>query len=154
LTGFNRFLKFEIELLRKEVVGLKDMLRSMDMNWQKLPIEQATMNEIIISGNGKDCEVKITTNDPERTLIMMMRDPRVDVDVQGKVATHVFNKGDMDLGIKYSSAERIKLEIAEIDFPGEDDEWQTSLEKFDNGDPEFLGWMIQDVKLKLSPIEA
>jgi len=123
----------------------------MDINWKKLPIEGATMNEVVISGNGKNCELQITTHDPERTLAIMMSEPRIEVDVQGKVTTHLFNKGDADLGIKYSSAEHIKLAIAEIEFPGEEAEWQEALKKFDHGDPEFLGWMIQFVKLKLSP---
>ena len=119
------------------------------MNWKKLPIENHLLKEMVISGNGKDCELIIRTKEQDIEVSFAMRDPRLVVDISGNIITESFNYGDSDLGLKYLPAEEILIELAEIDFPGDKNEWLESLDRFKRGDSEFIGWMISHVKIKL-----
>jgi len=120
------------------------------MTWKKLPIEKYLLKEMIISGNGKDCELTIRTKDQAREVSFAMRDPRLVVDIKGDIITESFNCGDSDLGLKYLPSEEIVIELAEIDFPGDDNEWTESLNRFKDGDYEFIGWMINYAKITLT----
>lgn len=119
------------------------------MNWKKLPIENHLLKEMIISGNGKDCELTIRTKERDREVSFAMRDPRLVVDIKGNVITESFNYGDSDLGLKYLPSEEILIVLAEINFPGDENEWIESLDRFKSGDSEFIGWMIDHAKVKL-----
>jgi len=119
------------------------------MNWKKLPIENHSLEEIIVSGNGKDCELTIRAKDRDIEVSFAMRDPRLVVDIKGNIITESFNYGDSDLGLKYLPGEEILIALAEIDFPGDKNEWIESLDRFKSGDSEFIGWMISHVKIQL-----
>jgi hypothetical protein len=120
------------------------------MALKKLPIEGQLLKEMIISGNGKDCELTIKTKDEARQVSLVMRDPRLVVDIKGNVITESFNYGDSDLGIKYLPSEEMIIEWAEIDFPGTKSEWIESLNRFKEGDSEFIEWMISFAKIRLT----
>ena len=120
------------------------------MALKKLPIEGHFLEEMIISGNGKDCELTIKTKGQSRHVSFVMRDPHLIVDIKGNVITESFNYGDSDLGIKYLPSEEIVIELAEIDFPGTENEWIESLNKFKEGDSEFIEWMISFTKIRLT----
>ena len=120
------------------------------MALKKLPIEGHFLEEMIISGNGKDCELTIKTKGQSRHVSFVMRDPHLIVDIKGNVITESFNYGDSDLGIKYLPSEEIVIEVAEIDFPGTENEWIESLNKFKEGDSEFIEWMISFTKIRLT----
>jgi len=120
------------------------------MALKKLPIEGQLLKELIISGNGKDCELTIKTKDEARHVSFVMRDPRLVVDIKGNVITESFNYGDSDLGIKYLPSEEMIIEWAEIDFPGPKSEWIESLNRFKEGDSEFIEWMISFAKIRLT----
>ena len=120
------------------------------MALKKLPIEGHFLEEMIISGNGKDCELTIKTKGQSRYVSFVMRDPHLIVDIKGNVITESFNYGDSDLGIKYLPSEEIVIELAEIDFPGTENEWIESLNKFKEGDSEFIEWMISFTKIRLT----
>jgi hypothetical protein len=120
------------------------------MTWKKLPIENYLLKEMIISGNGKDCELTIRTKDQVGEVSFAMRDPHLVVDIEGNIITETFNCGDSDLGLKYLPSEEIVIELAEIDFPGDEDEWIESLNRFKEGDYEFIEWMIYYAKIKLT----
>ncbi len=119
------------------------------MNWKKLPIENHLLKEIIISGNGKGCELTIRAKDRDIEVSFAMRDPRLVVDIKGDIVTESFNYGDSDLGLKYLPSEEILIALAEIDFPGDKNEWIESLNRFKSGDSEFIGWLISHVKIQL-----
>jgi len=112
------------------------------MTLKKLPIEGQLLKEMILSGNGKDCELTIKTQGQVRDVSFAMRDPRLVVDIKGDVITESFNYGDSDLGLKYLPSEE--------DFPGDETEWMESLDRFTDGDGEFIGWMIGFAKIKLT----
>ena len=120
------------------------------MALKKLPIEGHFLEEMIISGNGKDCELTIKTKGQSRHVSFVMRDPHLIVDIKGNVITESFNYGDSDLGIKYLPSEEIVIELAEIDFPGTENEWIESLNKFKEGDSKFIEWMISFTKIRLT----
>lgn len=120
------------------------------MTWKKLPIENYLLKELIISGNGKDCELSIRTKDQERKVSFTMRNPRLVVDIKGDIISETFNYGDSDLGVKYLPNEDIVIELAEIYFPGDEDEWIESLNRFKKGDYEFIEWTINKAKIKLT----
>ena len=42
------------------------------------------------------------------------------------------------------------IELAEIDFPGTENEWIESLNRFKEGDSEFIEWMISFAKIRLT----
>ena len=107
-------------------------------------------SEMSISGNGKDCQFMIRTSEPEKIIHFEMRDPSVHVDIQGKIITKSFNYGDLDLGLKYLPSEDIIILTAEIDYPGDDEEWLESLERFNQGCSDSIHWMIRDVKVVLA----
>ena len=120
------------------------------MALKKLPIEGQLLKELIISGNGKDCELTIKTKDEARQVSFVMRDPRLVVDIKGNVITESFNYGDSDLGIKYLPSEEMIIEWAEIDFPGPKSEWIESLNRFKEGDSEFIEYMIRFANIRLT----
>ena len=120
------------------------------MALKKLPIEVHLLQEMIISGNGKDCELTIKTKGQSQYVYFVMRDPRLVVDIKGNVITESFNYGDSDLGIKYLPSEEIVIELAEIDFPGTKNEWIESLNRFKEGDSEFIEYMIRFANIRLT----
>jgi len=105
---------------------------------------------MIISGNGKDCELTIKIKGQSQHVSFVMRDPRLVVNIKGNVITESFNYGDTDLGIKYLPSEEIVIELAEIDFPGTKNEWIESLNRFKEGDSEFIEYMIKFAKIRLT----
>ncbi len=123
-----------------------------NMSWKKIPIDNLILKEMTISGNGKDCELTIVTKNPEKKVSFAMRDPQLSVDLQGNIVTKSFNYGDTDLGIKYIPNEEIKIVFAEIDFPGDNDEWFDSLKEFEKGCSNFINWMIMHVKISLKSL--
>ena len=60
------------------------------MALKKLPIEGHLLEEMIISGNGKDCELTIETKGQSQYVSFVMRDPRLVVDIKGKVVRRCF----------------------------------------------------------------
>ena len=123
-----------------------------EKNWKKIPVENLTLKELTISGNGKDCKLTISTKNPEKIVAFEMRDPALHVELEGKMTTESFNEGDMDLGVRYTPAEDLKITLAEIDFPGDDEEWLESLARFEEGMSNFIYWMIRDVRVTLERI--
>ena len=80
------------------------------MAWKKLPIEDSIVDEVRVFGNGKDCEVTIKTKEPKRVVQFMMRDPNLEIDLQGRIKTVIFSDGDeMCLGTRYLPLENVNI---------------------------------------------
>ncbi len=125
------------------------------MNLKKIPIEGSVLKEIKIYGNAKDCDVTVKTKNPDREVYLEMRDPELQIELQGKFKTAIFDEGeDKYIGIRYLPLEDTKLEIFEIDYPSTDAGWQECLEHFQNGQRDFLDWGIDYANLKLTPIKG
>ena len=122
----------------------------MKMNWKKIPVDNNLLKEMSLSGNGKDSEFTLKTQDEEMEIYFTMRDPRLVVDIQGNMITESFNYGDIDLGVRYVPQEEIVIVSMEIDFPGDEEDWAKSLNRLNSGQSEFLGWMIDRAKIVLA----
>ena len=122
-------------------------------NWKRLPVENALIKELSMSGNGKDCIVFIQTEEPEQKILFEMRDPSLTIDIQGHIVAKSFSHGDTVLGVSYHPSNKMRLEQAEIDYPGdEEQEWERSLGRFEEGQKDFIGCTIFHARMKLVAI--
>ncbi|CAO1661749.1 hypothetical protein NYA30BAC_01375 [Halomonas sp. NYA30] len=125
----------------------------MFQNWKKLPVENALIKELSMSGNGKDCIVFIQTEEPEQQVVFEMRDPSLTIDIQGHIVAKSFSHGDTVLGVSYQPFNKMRLEQAEIAYPGdEEQEWERSLKRFEEGRDDFIGYTIFHARMKLVAI--
>ena len=121
------------------------------MDWKKLPVEKLKLKEMSICGNGKDCELEIVTRNPKKTLRIIMRDPRLKVEIRGRIVTQSFYYGDEYLGIQYKPAEDIIISSARMYYPGNDDEYKKDMKEFEEGKLDSIGVTISFVNIALKP---
>ena len=125
------------------------------MEWKRLPIEGSIVEEIKVFGNGKDCEVTVTIQEPARVVQFTMRDPNLEIALQGRIKTVIFNEGhDSYLGTRYIPLEKAQLEVCAVEFPGDAQEWDMALSDFEKGHSDFIGWMIYNAKLQIKSIDS
>lgn len=120
------------------------------MTWKKLPIENLDFRSMTISGNGKRCQLSIKASLPEVAVCFEMTDPTLSVEINGRVTTKSFNYGDTDLGINYLPLEELVISAAEIDYPGDDEEWFQALKAYEQGLSNLSGYVIRNAKISLT----
>jgi len=120
------------------------------MTMRKLPLEGALLQELTLHGNGKDCLFRLVTASPARRVEMEMRDPRLEVEVNGRVSMESFNRGDHDLGVRYRPLEDLRIVTFELSLWANDDEWGAALAGFESGRADFVGEMVYEARIVLA----
>jgi len=122
-------------------------------NWKKLPLEGSLIQELSMSGNGKDCIVFIQSENPKKRILFEMRDPSLTIEINGNIFAKSFSHGDTVLGVSYYASSGMRLEQAEVDYPDDDAEgWERSLGRFEEGRHDFIGYTIFHARMKLVAI--
>lgn len=120
-----------------------------EMTQRTLPLHGALLRELTLHGNGKDCLLRLVTASPARRLQIEMRDPRLVVEVHGKVSVESFNNDDRDLGIRYRPLEDLRITTFELDTWGSDESWDAAMVLFDSGRADFIGETISVARIVL-----
>jgi len=116
-----------------------------------LRLEGRPVKEVVVFGNGKDSELILTADDDAPVYRITVRDPKVSVDIDGKVLTEVFNDGhDPYLGIRYLPREPLVFEVCRIEGPGKRPDLRRSLEKVNGRGEIEPAWMIARATIRLA----
>ena len=124
------------------------------MALHQLPLEGSTFKQLTVYGNAKDCEMTISTEDPDFEVQFLMRDPDVQLDIQGRVKSSIFERGDDPyLGVEYVPLEKLKLQKCVVDYEEEEGDeygWQEIVEWIRQGRKDPIGWMIDGARLEIN----
>ena len=122
------------------------------MNLKRLPLEGGLLKELRVFGNGKRRYVRIETTEPEGEVEFLMMDPAIEIDLQGKARSLVFNDGsDVELGFKVLPMESLRAQRFVVDYPGTDSEWREVLTGIREGKRDPFGWSAKAILLTLVP---
>lgn len=122
------------------------------MNLKRVALEGGLLKELRIFGNGKNCCVRLETTEPEGTVHFDLMDPVVEIDLQGKVRSTVFNdRSDVELGFKVLPMEPLRVQRFVVDYAGTDSKWKEDLEDTRAGRRGPWGVPAQSIQLKLVP---
>ena len=119
------------------------------MATRTLPLTGALLAELSLHGNGKDCLFSFVTESPRRRVRIEMRDPRLAIEVDGRVLIESFSHGDRDLGVRYRPLEELRIATFELNLCNSDDQWDAALARFESGQAEFLDEMVSTARIVL-----
>lgn len=106
-----------------------------------LPIEGLVLSEFIMTGNGKDAEMRVLTRDDRRFVFGVNESCRLRIAVRGAVLTEITGPYDTTLIVRYTAA-RLVLGEARIYYPGSAEEWADDMDRLSRGRP--MRWRIRD----------
>jgi len=105
-----------------------------------LPIEGLVLKELVVTGNGKDAEVRAVASDGRR-FVFGSSMPRLKIAVQGTVLTEVTGPDDATLKVRYTAGHLV-LREARVRYPGSAEEWGDDVDAMNRGFP--MSWAIRD----------
>ena len=70
------------------------------MGTRTLPLAGALLVELSLHGNGKDCLFSLVTASPSRRVRIEMRDPRLAIEIDGRVSSESCSNADRELGVR------------------------------------------------------
>jgi hypothetical protein len=83
-----------------------------------------------------------------------MRDPDFVIECHGKIKSTVFNDGhDIYLGVEYIPLEALKITAFQIEYPGDENDWQNTIAELQSVGSLEIGWMIGGAEIVLDSIK-
>ena len=120
----------------------------------RLILEGRPVKEIVVAGNGKNTKLTLVGKGEDLPYYQIPAcDPRIEIEIDGKVRTEIFSEGDPYLGIRYLPAEELvyaQCRIENIPFKRKED-FEKSLQEVGRRGQIEVGWMITRAWIRLVP---